>query len=935
MFLSEIRQTKQRTKRATRSRFGQLVYDCQGMGSKLVWRDILTAQVDSSGGCLWVDAATHLLSRQEESTSTSTGTCTSTSRSPHRAAPLPSIDFKYGTGSRGKNNARVASYAKQYQRLFANKRRQYHWLDSLRPRIIAETHFSLSSAARNHGAADTVWFAKEPGMQRGTGIRVMTGAQLRLEKHHSVNATSSSPAQRVVYQRAIGDGKVACCKDGRKFDLRMYILIEPSQQQEIYLYHDAVVRVAPQPYRGNDDVTLKTQLTNVATGGSIFAGRSMELFATSFEAIQELMLQVVTTLKPWFQQGRCDLLGVDIMLDTCGRPFLVELNSSPSMGSHGTSLLFRRDMLEEMLHLAIYPELLRQYEKEKNIAMIQMIRSVQKEVDQHKGQKKGNGRNYGGWIPLVALGKDNEDSSLGEDDEDGEKEEEDEDEEKEERKENKPTHGKVRFAWLKDEIDDNKIVGVLSTLDSETSGKETGIIDLDETIIGRYSHPDEPEDEKIIVCSMKNGVCCWCRDELCANVWVDRIVIEKNLTDWRAKQPSTPCSLKMKEFDNTIVDIYGSFVDEKTSASTASTNELLTKLRTLTASFISSTSFAFLENILDISVALSTIFTMTTSTITSAAAADASSATLTTTTASEQDYHAMYTAFEPKLHATTELLCTIFHVNQEDTSSIQSHLLSAKSKHPFPTFTSTNAQLILELLDPFSTLQSHAIWKQQISNDDDIIATRCLLTHIYAHREYLIRKFAYSVPTSATMSLLAAQPFSTATVISLGCGKAYWAHCLRACGLNVVPADIVASTENAGTDKGESYCKDIVQVDPNDQSLLWNIIATRNATTSTASISSSSSSCLLLCWVPKNMWMLTRSVNIEIIDDDDNDGFVHAIKTFPGNYLVLVGEIGVSSACGSTTFWKHVHQLYHEIECVVLPRFLGWYDNCVVLEKKK
>ena len=63
----------------------------------------------------------------------------------------------------------------------------------------------------------------------------------------------------------------------------------------------------------------------------------------------------------WFQIGRCELIGVDVMLDQASNPWLIEMNNSPQMGGHGTPYLFRLKMLKEMLHLAVYPALRQHY----------------------------------------------------------------------------------------------------------------------------------------------------------------------------------------------------------------------------------------------------------------------------------------------------------------------------------------------------------------------------------------------------------------------------------------------------------------------------------------------------------------------------------------------------------------------------------------------
>ena len=335
----------------------------------------------------------------------------------------------------------------------------------------------------------------------------------------------------------------------------------------------------------------------------------------------------------------------------------------------------------------------------------------------------------------------------------------------------------------------------------------------------------------------------------------------------------------MEAFDNTVISVYGSFLDGGDTAA------LLERLRTLTSSSISC-----LTKILDLSIALSTVYTSD----------------------QGQDYNTVFTKFAIHYAAIITLLCNIFTI--EDTKGILLQLQFANNKHQNQeknTLLSEPAQFLLEVLDPFSPLQAHSIWKQQITDDNQIVAVRCLLCHLYCHREYLVRKFAYSVPTTDVLSFLVNQNYGV--IVSLGCGKAYWSHCLRqtissACGnrLKVIPADIIVSNANPATDCCDGFCDSIVTVDPNDCSVLWEEKI------------EGMDLALLLCWVPK--------VKCE--------SFIEALLTFPGTCLILVGEIGVGSASGSNLFWKTVTEHFDETNKLMLPRYLGWYDSVVVYKRK-
>ena len=70
--------------------------------------------------------------------------------------------------------------------------------------------------------------------------------------------------KKLVVQRAVSNGDIACI-DGRKADLRLYILHCPNGL--VYYYPNAIVRIAQEVYSGKDDMKLESQLTNVSIGG--------------------------------------------------------------------------------------------------------------------------------------------------------------------------------------------------------------------------------------------------------------------------------------------------------------------------------------------------------------------------------------------------------------------------------------------------------------------------------------------------------------------------------------------------------------------------------------------------------------------------------------------------------------------------------------------
>eukprot|EP00945_MAST-04E_sp_MAST-4E-sp1_P007067 g7067.t1 len=355
-----------------------LVYDVQGHYIKRVWETVFAGE-SCDGNNVWTDVS-EVIGQNRDACGTEQG------------SKMLRVDFALGPGG-NRSGAVVSRFDKKYQRYYGNKRRQYHQLHKLKdPPILPETHFSIHSAIRsikNGGASneeDGIWFIKAPGVQRGEGIIVRQGSRLMDllastgtadakesggggEHGATASATggrensalllkNSKQWKKHVLQRSPSRGNIACV-DGRKADLRMYILHAPDGK--IYYFPNAVVRIAQVEYEGNRDVSLGSQLTNVSTGGRIIQGAEWDLFRKSLPSIEKLLQRLVLHSIDWFQLGRCELIGVDIILDTEGTPYLLELNNSPQMGGHDTPYLFRIEMLKQMLHLAVYPSLRSHY----------------------------------------------------------------------------------------------------------------------------------------------------------------------------------------------------------------------------------------------------------------------------------------------------------------------------------------------------------------------------------------------------------------------------------------------------------------------------------------------------------------------------------------------------------------------------------------------
>ena len=142
----------------------------------------------------------------------------------------------------------------------------------------------------------------------------------------------------------------------KKFDLRIYVLVTCHNPLTIYLYRSGFGRFTHARYEQFDINNLESHLTNVAVqknseaydeerGGKYFLNKlrtymmskfNQEKVTECFYNIQEIVVKtLLATSKLMSTDKRCfELYGFDILIDSNLKPWLIEINSSPSMTSN-------------------------------------------------------------------------------------------------------------------------------------------------------------------------------------------------------------------------------------------------------------------------------------------------------------------------------------------------------------------------------------------------------------------------------------------------------------------------------------------------------------------------------------------------------------------------------------------------------------------------
>lgn len=143
---------------------------------------------------------------------------------------------------------------------------------------------------------------------------------------------------------------------GKKFDLRLYVLVTSYAPLVAYMYRSGFARFSHTRFSMDDISNQEVHLTNVAIqknsenyddkrGGKwdlhdlklyLLALHDSEKVNSCFSAIQDVVLSsLLSVQKVMIQDKHCfELYGYDVMLSNDLRPWLIEVNASPSLSAN-------------------------------------------------------------------------------------------------------------------------------------------------------------------------------------------------------------------------------------------------------------------------------------------------------------------------------------------------------------------------------------------------------------------------------------------------------------------------------------------------------------------------------------------------------------------------------------------------------------------------
>ncbi|NXN58811.1 TTLL4 polyglutamylase, partial [Rynchops niger] len=240
--------------------------------------------------------------------------------------------------------------------------------------FILPQDIKLLRKAWEEGASHQKWIVKPPASARGIGIQV-------------IHKWSQLPKRRpLLVQRYLHKPYLI---GGKKFDLRIYVYVTCYDPLRVYLFKDGLVRFASCKYSSSTkslsnkfvhltnysvnkkNTEYKSNSDETACQGHKWALKALWSYLTQkgvnseaiWEKIKDIVIKTIIASEPYVnslvkmyvRRPYCchELFGFDIMLDENLKPWILEVNISPSL--HSNSLLdvsVKGQMIRDLLNLA-------------------------------------------------------------------------------------------------------------------------------------------------------------------------------------------------------------------------------------------------------------------------------------------------------------------------------------------------------------------------------------------------------------------------------------------------------------------------------------------------------------------------------------------------------------------------------------------------------
>ncbi|NWU76171.1 TTLL4 polyglutamylase, partial [Onychorhynchus coronatus] len=240
--------------------------------------------------------------------------------------------------------------------------------------FILPQDIKLLKKAWEEGASRQKWIVKPPASARGIGIQV-------------IHKWSQLPKRRpLLVQRYLHKPYLI---GGKKFDLRIYVYVTCYDPLRVYLFKDGLVRFASCKYSSSmeslsnkfvhltnysvnkKNTEYKSNLDETACQGHKWALKALWNYLSQkgvnseaiWEKIKDIVVKTIIASEPYVnslvkmyvRRPYCchELFGFDIMLDENLKPWILEVNISPSLHSNSPlDVSIKGQMIRDLLNLA-------------------------------------------------------------------------------------------------------------------------------------------------------------------------------------------------------------------------------------------------------------------------------------------------------------------------------------------------------------------------------------------------------------------------------------------------------------------------------------------------------------------------------------------------------------------------------------------------------
>ena len=245
--------------------------------------------------------------------------------------------------------------------------------------------------------AGVAWILKPSVGKKALGVRIFNST---MDVHRYVQ---TGGAGKVIVQKYVDDPFLI---GGRKFHLRLYLVITSLVPLRVLLHREGLVLFASREYSWGSERDLRDmskQLTNAAVAdrlqrssrvNSMLFSELLTLMAAEYSInteqvlrdVEDLMTKLVLSQQcdteyEYHPSGACfDIIGTDVLLDSSLKPHLLESNNGPEMYTADPDTRRANDLAHKSLLNDVIPLVMKTY-KSSHLEMTEFIERVGRFMD--------------------------------------------------------------------------------------------------------------------------------------------------------------------------------------------------------------------------------------------------------------------------------------------------------------------------------------------------------------------------------------------------------------------------------------------------------------------------------------------------------------------------------------------------------------------------